>query len=90
MPGRLRNIKKNIINPIRKIGINRLSIFFKICLSVVKNSRLRPDVKEVITALKNNGVEINIVTKRPFATTDSKEGFIIRTLTESLLDNAEI
>ena len=90
-------IFKNISSKIINIGHhhtvdNKLlnDIFFKICLSVAKNSRLRPDVKEVITALKNNGVEMNIVTKRPFATTDSKEGFIIRTLTESLLDNAEI
>ena len=65
-------------------------LFYKICLMVVKNYRLRPFVKEVITALKNVGTEINIVTKRPFATDDCKEGQMIRTLTETLLDDAEI
>ena len=58
-------IFKNISSKIINIGHhhtvdNKLlnDIFFKICLSVAKNSRLRPDVKEVITALKNNGVDV--------------------------------
>lgn len=90
---KLKNFSSVILNLGHQHTINNKilnELLFRLCLVVTKNCRLRPDVKEVITALKNSGIKIYIVTKRPFATTDSKEGQIIRNITETLLNEAEI
>lgn len=71
------------------IKIFRL-ILFKIVLIYSKNIKTRENVKYALKELRNNNIEINFLTRRPFASEDSQEGNIIKELIETSLIINEI
>ena len=71
------------------IKIFRL-ILYKIVLLYSKNIRTRDNVKYALNELKNNNTEINFLTRRPFASENTKEGAIIKELIETSLKINEI
>ena len=66
------------------IKIFRL-ILYKIVLLYSKNIKTRDNVKYALNELKNNNTEINFLTRRPFASENTKEGAIIKELIETSL-----
>ena len=71
------------------IKIFRL-ILYKIVLLYSKNIKTRDNVKYALNELKNNNTEINFLTRRPFASENTKEGAIIKELIETSLKINEI
>lgn len=78
------------------ININNINnklfrlLLFKIVLIYSKNIKARKNVKYALDIIKNEGIEINFLTKRPFASEKSKEGIIIKEIVETSLRINEI
>ena len=61
-------------------------LLYKITLIYSRNIKMREYVKKVLDELKIRDIEINLLTKRPFAFEDTPEGNIIKEIIKMSLD----
>lgn len=65
-------------------------ILYKIVLIYSRNIKIRENVRIALNELKNSNIEINFLTKRPFASENSPKGDLIKRLIETSLIVNEI
>jgi uncharacterized HAD superfamily protein len=79
-------------NPAMKYQNNKLirEVLYHGIKLYSKHAKVRNDASKIINSLKNDGDKIHIITRRQFASEDSKKGNKIRTLVELHLINHDI